>query len=72
MSRRAKTIEQTLDEYISTAPRDALVRLQSEVSAALKYRVFGDEPEHYEPFAPRRTRKPKDAAQLPLAAKGAE
>jgi hypothetical protein len=37
------TPEQHIDRYISTAPRDALIRLQSEVSAALKYRVFPEQ-----------------------------
>jgi hypothetical protein len=38
------TPEQHIDRFISTAPRDALVRLQSEVNAALKYRLFLNEP----------------------------
>ena len=67
MPRRAKTIEAVLDEYISTAPRDALVRLQSEVSAALKYRDF-DLPVVYERVEPKRSRRKADA-QIPLAAK---
>ncbi len=62
MSRRAITDEQRIDAYISTAPRDALVRLQSEVSAALKYRDFGQVHIDTAPFK----RKPKDAAQMPL------
>jgi len=82
MSRRAITDEQRIDAYISTAPRDALVRLQSEVSAALKYRDFAlqgvavDIVKHRKPKSKDDTHtplgsiarlEPKDAAQMPLA-----
>lgn len=67
MSRPRQTDEQRIDAYISTAPRDALVRLQSEVNAALKYRVFTDTMRAIDEIAPRTRRKAE--AQLPLAAK---
>ncbi len=47
-----------IDRFIATAPRDALVRLQSEVNAALKYRLFLNEP----PVAPESAKRTRKAA----------
>lgn len=38
MSRRAITDEQRIDDYLDTAPKDQLIRLQANVAAALRWR----------------------------------
>lgn len=63
---RAKTAEEVIDTYLSTATQAKLERLQSDLRAVLRWKFnVGAE------SAPtKRARKPKDSAKLPLAAIG--
>jgi hypothetical protein len=63
MSRRAITDEQRIDDYLDSAPKDQLIRLQANVAAALRWRFPVKESA--------KVAKPKDSAQLPMA-EGAE
>ena len=55
MSRRAKTPEQVIDEYLTTASHAEIIRLKYEVAAVLKYK-FGNELDQ----EPKRTRRKAD------------
>lgn len=54
---RPKNIDALLDEFLSTAPKDRLLRLQGDLNAVLRWK-FQEQP----PAPAKRGRKPKESA----------